>query len=970
MMQYRHNRQYSALSLLITLIALIYVSSSHAQNSDKIRFDIPLQPISTALTLFAEQADIQILFKANQVSKTKTVELYGRYSTQQALKKLLKNTQLKYQFGNSHVVVIYIQKEATTTSNATLPKNEPTTYPLAHHSSKRLTEELFVTGFRNSLISSLDIKKSNNNFSDVITNEDIGKFPDKNIADSLQRVAGVSVDRIWGEGRDINIRGTDKDVNRTLLNGQNVASAYWWANDNPSRGFNYSILASELVSSVEIHKSPKADLDEGSIGGTVYLNTRAPLELPSREGRITLESQYNELPEKLDPQAAMLINWQNNEANFGVLTSITYQKRHVRRDGLEAFPRDQMYQIQDQDNLVYDDVSIPWATGSAIFKQVRERTTGHFSTQWQPKPNWDLKINGIFSQMGMNNSNHNYLALFDVDSLAETAPITVKNPIIYESTSGKKTLVGGTLGSSTTLLPTLDAIFRDAKIKTQFYDLDLHYSRNSWKLHTQIGTTAAEGGSEHDYLFRFAGRSAVDYEFKNNSIAMNFLDIDPRSASALNTFSDQSRDWVRKMQDREIFGQLDWEHNFNANVLKKIKTGFKLRKREINNKRIKGSINTHSEKWQDLKSFGLQYVSREVSPRLHNETAIEGSLQQYAIVDFDLASEQLIPQLSDDVFIYQEDKSAFYNIKEGISAGYILSYWGMGSLESNLGIRWVSTDQVSSFFDREDSSVSHKRNYINILPSLNIKYYFSDRLLSRFSAAKVMARPSFSNLSGNIIVDGQENNASSGNPNLSPFKANQFDLGVEWYFKTASLAAANLFYKELSTFLVAKSENELIDGQIYSVSRPLNAQPLDMWGVELQWQQDLWNNVGIIANYTFTNTNSSEYSGIDQVNLPGNSRDQFNSSLYYENKPWSARLSYNYRSKSFGGFTDGSQNLTKAYDQWDISCKWLIGERIGLYFEGINLGNEIVSYTSASGIPQGYYENGRRFTLGIRLTTW
>src|SRR5690606_32209645 len=132
------------------------------------------------------------------------------------------------------------------------------------------------------------------------------------IADALQRIPGVSVDRIWGEGRDINIRGTDKDINRNLMNGQNVASAYWWANDNPGRGFNYTILPSELIASLAVHKSPSADIDEGSIGGTVIIHTREPFDIANNTVGLALEEQYSELADETDPQISLLGSWKNH----------------------------------------------------------------------------------------------------------------------------------------------------------------------------------------------------------------------------------------------------------------------------------------------------------------------------------------------------------------------------------------------------------------------------------------------------------------------------------------------------------------------------------------------------------------------------------------------------------------------------------------------------------------------------------
>ncbi len=138
------------------------------------------------------------------------------------------------------------------------------------------TATVEVRGIRERLKRNLAEKRDAGNVIDTVTAEEVGKFPDKNVADSLQRVPGISVDRTWGEGRDIFVRGTDKNLNLTQLNGQAVASGYWWKNDSQSRGFNYDILASELVGSIDVYKSPSADLDEGSIGGLVNVKTRKP----------------------------------------------------------------------------------------------------------------------------------------------------------------------------------------------------------------------------------------------------------------------------------------------------------------------------------------------------------------------------------------------------------------------------------------------------------------------------------------------------------------------------------------------------------------------------------------------------------------------------------------------------------------------------------------------------------------------
>src|SRR5688572_12406918 len=147
-------------------------------------------------------------------------------------------------------------------------------------------EEVTVTGYRNSIEESLNEKRQANAFVDVINAEDVGKFPDKNVADSLQRVPGIVITRDGGEGSRVSIRGLQADLTLTQLNGNYIASA---DSLDPSRSFNYILLPSNMIASIEVFKSPEARIDEGGVGGTVILRTREPLDLPAWSGFLSAE---------------------------------------------------------------------------------------------------------------------------------------------------------------------------------------------------------------------------------------------------------------------------------------------------------------------------------------------------------------------------------------------------------------------------------------------------------------------------------------------------------------------------------------------------------------------------------------------------------------------------------------------------------------------------------------------------------
>jgi TonB-dependent receptor len=189
-------------------------------------------------------------------------------------------------------------------------------------------ETIVVTGYRQSINKSLRQKRDANAVVEVITAEDISKFPDKNVADALQRVPGVVISRDGGEGKNVTVRGLASDLTLTQLNGNYVASAE--PNDTASRSFNYTLLPSNMLASAELFKTPEARLDEGGIGGTVILHTRRPLDLPAWSGFVTAEGTYADTTKKVDPQLSGMISWKNQDETFGVLLGATRQKRTNR----------------------------------------------------------------------------------------------------------------------------------------------------------------------------------------------------------------------------------------------------------------------------------------------------------------------------------------------------------------------------------------------------------------------------------------------------------------------------------------------------------------------------------------------------------------------------------------------------------------------------------------------------------------
>lgn len=355
-------------------------------------------------------------------------------------------------------------------------------------------ESIEIRGIRGSLIQSLNTKRHSEGIVDAITAEEIGKFPDKNVAESLQRITGVSLTRVQGEGERIGVRGTAPSQNRTTFNGQNIASADWWISSQPNRGFNYTLLSAEMVSSLEVHKSPQADHDEGSLGGSVSINTRRPLSTQDQMLVGTIQFQHNDVSNQNDPQLTLMYNWINASKDFAALVSLVRHQRRLRRDGLESwgwtmrnFNQDEQGRLTETklDNADHQGIWSAGGGGSAIFEQQRILSSAMVSLQYQPHNDWNIELNSLYSQLAADNSNHNFLwqpnsvygrgghiSEFDIQDntlvYARFEPVDENNGQAPFNTA-------------------VESIWRESNIETEIVQLSVEHDFDYWQTQYQLG---------------------------------------------------------------------------------------------------------------------------------------------------------------------------------------------------------------------------------------------------------------------------------------------------------------------------------------------------------------------------------------------------------------------------------------------------------------------------------------------------
>lgn len=854
-------------------------------------------------------------------------------------------------------------------------------------------EVIQVTGIRGSMKANINAKRFSDSIVDVITSEDIGKFPDKNVAESLSRITGVGVSREFGEGEKITIRGSGPSQNRTLLNGQNVATADWFILDNPSRGFNFTLLPSSLVKGLEVYKTPEAKSDEGSIGGTIVLRTRKPLELEANTFNLGFQAQYSDTSEKSDPQIDALYSWKNEDENFGVLLSVTKQDRTVQREGLEILG----WTPADENGM-----RAPKDIGVPIFKQDRERQTVFASIQYAPTDELDFTLNILDSSMDANNANSNLL-LRPQNDLADLTNTSANGNDIY----------AGTVAADGSY--EWDFINRESSTETASYDLDVNFQGDSYTLHAQIGATEASGGTYNETSWSFVpnvsgAESGYSFDLSNREANSG---VDPVNGSKWK----QNWTWGgnKPTTDEEVYAQLDLSLDVEYGPFTTVDVGIKYRDHDRSQGRQAYSWHAPETK-DDFEGWGgYMGWAFEQCPTLDTCGQTNGT---HSVAE-GVANGNLNRQLSGDRetfmalgfennadYAISDVLGEIWDINESILSLYAQGNFSGDSYRGNVGVRVVQTDQTASSNNFSQDSwglntvgsrsgnvdvdwltpsylewVTEKRDYTEVLPSFNIAFDTTENQIVRFGAARVMSRPNYSDLApiesvGALSVEFPT--GAAGNPNLDPQIADQFDMAWEWYFDDSSVVSLTYFYKDIQSYRTTGSyisshyneENE--EWVDVTIHRPENGLGGSTDGLEVGYQQ-AFGNFGLAGNYTYTNAESNQEreEGVAGSGLvEGASDHMFNATAYYENDTFGARLMYNYRTEWYKGVSwTGAELWNESYGQLDFSSSYIISENFNVVFEAVNLTDEeVVEYDGEQSRLMSVYQNGRRFVLGLNVS--
>ncbi|MEG8039151.1 TonB-dependent receptor [Sphingomonas sp. LR60] len=872
-------------------------------------------------------------------------------------------------------------------------------------------DEVVVTGIRASIEASLAQKRRSDMVSEVITAQDIGKFPDKNVADSLGRLTGVNVvtgssaGGGFGENQSVSIRGTDPELNLTLLDGHSLATGDWFVLDqaNGGRSFNFSMFPSEIVGSLEVYKSAQADIPEGGIGGTINVHSRLPLDLPAGTFNLTAQGAYNDLSVKWKPQVSAVASWKNKAGTFGILAAGFYEARAFRRDGQEFLG----YSTQENFNNSGVEVAYPALIGDAYFTQERIRKGGTVSVQFKPTDRLELTATGLYTRMSANNVNVNSMAWTSKlvgDRSTPGTPGYALGKYATKAYGGVTYLTSAAwaatgAGGAPSFGRVQDDIFRSAFSSTWNGTLEAKWKpADGMTVHANVGYTEGRGATTKERGWETYWQTGMSYALQGKGAVLSYpgLPTDPTSSAYLKNYFSGVWGGSTISPDREFYTQGDLEQEFpDSSWLRAIKTGarFTNHRRAVDSTGILWAGNETATADPvygavDTNQIGLfDAYAGATTPGNFNRRI--GVPSRYSLADLNKVEAVLATRGGTDEAFYPPSS---FSVEEKDTAFYAMARVGNDSnWRGNLGLRSVRTDIDTLQYSPnvaptiinkfgEFGAVKDGRAYWDVLPSANLTYNATDKLLLRGAVAKVMSRPGYAQLAGAFSVDDLSLTGSAGgNPRLDPFRAWQFNLAAEFYYAPQSLFSIGIFALDISNYITTTTSKRFYrtvlhpNGANFLVEEPVNGGGGFNKGAEVNWQQPIWGGFGMIANYTYSDAKRDRSAVAEGDHLgrdiDGNSKHTWNLTGYFENDLVSTRLAYSYRSKFRSGIDRATAMWQDGYGQLDGSLLVHVTPHLALSADAQNIGNaKLYYFVGDRAIPRAYYDNGRTFYLGVRVT--
>ena len=990
-----------------------------------VNFSIDTKTADEALIEFAKQTDLTVMFPFNKVKTSVANALYGKYCPAQAIELLLSNTGLVAEFSNKGSLVIKTledyqaeQQKDLFDKVIELFSNETEsmmTYPQFEESDYEL---ILVKGMRASAQRAVDIKQNSHEVVDAIKAEDIGKFPDLNLAESLQRLTGVSIDRSEGEGQFVTVRGFGPQFNTVLTNGRKLAT------DNQGREFSFDTLAAELVSGVRVSKTFSAATQSGGIGSTINIETARPFSQRGFKVAGSVKAMLDSNSEQFTPQGTLLISHSNEQ--FGWLLSLSQQQHKARINEVQTdgwllntnIPSEQL-------TTTSENIFVPRNYDQRVRFDERTRSGGTLVLQYRPSPDTELSLDYLSSSFNVKTQSTSMGHWFTSSNLEDVVTDEVGTVVEFSQNIGHATDFHSRTFDRPSNMRALGLNFDWQATTNLAINFDASFSAAS------ISDT--QGAANALSLVGYLNRSHFDHTANNILPSISgFAEADPSIVNA----------------EGQVAGVSNYLDPANGKAHVMLRRGWNLRD-DLDQFRSDARWETER---QDLTavSFGvmLSQQTKQIE-RWDNEynfvhCAFCGYFTEPDLPDefqqvFDagddflagISGNQNIPHTwlkhdGERVFAFLESisdvnfnavkRDSSFVLQENVHAAYLdFSFASQllgRDLRINSGVRiehtratvdGIEADLLAlTVLDQTELGQVYSNprpimqavTYQHWLPSFTARWELADEISARLALSRSITRPTISQMSPSRTIhttrQGGDLRVSSGNPALQAFESNNFDLALEWYFAPSSYMSLNYFRKKVDNFIVSQTTkiaiNQVTDPStgtnpnapdtedkiaIFELTQPINSETATVKGWELAFQYDFLSGFGLLANATFVDSNATldSYDISQKFALTGLSNSQ-NLILYYELDPVQIRLAWNQRDGFLQSLTQiqgGEPTIVSPYEQIDMSASYALNEHITLFLEGVNLTQESVH-------KHGRFDNqlllvqqpGARYTFGIR----
>ena len=827
-------------------------------------------------------------------------------------------------------------------------------------------EEIVVYGQASSTASALSQQRAQDHIGSIVSSDEFGQLPDANLSEALQRVPGVFLERDQGEGRFVGIRGIDPGLNVTSINGITVP-----APENGTRAVALDVIPSELLETLEVSKSFTPDMDPDGIGGSINVKSLSGFDRKGQSLKLKAEASLNELEDETSPKlSATYTNTFDlgaGEDNFAVAAAVSWFDRDFGSDnvetdggwpaGLETENGDEFRGAEEieQRNYVIN----------------RKRLGAALNLDFRPVEHTDLYIRALYSEF-------------------EDQEFRTREQFKFDDGDA----ILGTATSATWDGATLERELKD-------------------RLETQEILSIAAGGQSLvdlwtiDYVYGYSNSEEAepnrfDTNFVIEGVQLGYTGIGARP----DVFADPATlDPGNYELDEIVFEDNfteDEQHSFALDITREIsgerfsgyvKFGGKIRRREKRND-IENTVYEGFPGDPTLTPFvaRIDYDLNDFGP----------GISASAIDAFVAANRDAFEIDADGTLV--DSLGGDYALDEDVNAAYVMSRMDFDNLRVVYGLRWEETkfkssgqrivvDDVGGDGSPVAQAVAFDDDYDFLLPSVNVRYAFTDDLLLRAAYYRSFARPSFDQLAPGGEIEFEEDDgetefaAELGNPLLKPLEANSLDLSLEWYDQGIGLLAAGLFYKDIENFIVladtaAQTDltqfvgNAIIDDA--EVLQPINGDAADLFGVELTWIKKFtnlpgfWSGLLVSANATFTDSEADLALRDTPIDLPRQSDRVFNLAVGYESERFSGRIAGTYKSDALLALEEPDDPDFDVYQdehlQVDLSLKYHVNDSWLVYFDVNNLTDEpFYAYFDERRFNAQYEEYGRTFALGVQF---